>query len=129
MQSKYTILGYGLVSVLFSFYLVGCVQAPLAAIPSRQLETQKTTLGSVQSRVRVGASSEDVILALSSPNIVTSNPDGTETWVYDKISSESEYATGYNSGVSVKSTRTLIVVIKFNKSSQVESVQYRQTSY
>lgn len=117
------------VCVVNLFLVTGCTQAPLASIPSRQLDTQKTTLGNVQSRVRVGASSEDVIMALSSPNIVTSNPDGTETWVYDKISSESEYATGYNSGVSVKSTRTLIVVIKFNKSSQVESVQYRQTSY
>lgn len=129
MQSNDSKLSIGLICLIFAISIVGCAQAPLAAIPSRQLETQKTTLGTVQSRVRIGASSEDVILALSSPNIVTSNPDGTETWVYDKISSESEYATGYNSGVSVVSTRTLIVVIKFNKLNQVESVQYRQTSY
>lgn len=109
--------------------LMGCQQAPLITIPERQADTQKITLGNVQSKVRVGATSEDVVMALSSPNIVTSNPDGTETWVYDKISSESEYAKGYNSGVSVKSSRTMIVVIKFDKQSRVKDVQYRQTSY
>jgi hypothetical protein len=79
--------------------------------------------------VKKGASSADVIGALSSPNIVTSNNDGTETWVYDKIMTEAEYVQGSNSGVAVKSTRTMIVVIKFDKASRVETVQYRQTSY
>ena len=117
-----------LISV-FGPLLSACVQAPLAAIPARQVETQKITLGSVQMIVKKGASSADVIGALSSPNIVTSNNDGTETWVYDKIMTEAEYVQGSNSGVAVKSTRTMIVVIKFDKTSKVETVQYRQTSY
>ena len=109
--------------------LAGCVQAPLATIPARQVETQKITLGNVQKIVKAGASSAEVIDALSSPNIVTSNKDGTETWVYDKISSDIEYAQGQNTGVGTRSTRTMIVVIKFDKYSKVENVQYRQTSY
>lgn len=104
-------------------------QAPLVTIPARQIETQRITLGNVQKIVKVGASSAEVIEALSSPNIVTTNKDGTETWVYDKITSESEYVVGQNSGVAVRSSRTLIVVVKFDKSSRVENVQYRQTSY
>lgn len=112
-------------------FLAGCSyqQAPLVTIPARQIETQRITLGNVQKSVRAGASSADVIEALSSPNIVTTNKDGTETWVYDKITSESEYAVGQNSGVAVRSSRTLIVVIKFDKNNRVENVQYRQTSY
>ena len=43
--------------------------------------------------------------------------------------SENEYVQGQNSGVAVRSTRTMIVVIKFDKNSRVDSVQYRQTSY
>jgi hypothetical protein len=104
-------------------------QAPLVTIPARQVETQKITLGNVQMVVKKGATNADVIGALSSPNIVTSNNDGTETWVYDKIMTEAEYAQGENSGVGVRSSRTLIVVIKFDKNSRVETVQYRQTSY
>lgn len=110
--------------------LISCAPyAPLAVIPARQIETQKTTLGNVQRIVKKGASNTDVIEALSSPNIVTSNNDGTETWVYDKVMSENEYVQGQNSGVAVRSTRTMIVVIKFDKNSRVDSVQYRQTSY
>jgi hypothetical protein len=113
------------------FGLVACMsrQAPLATIPARQVETQKITLGNVQMVVKKGATNSDVIGALSSPNIVTTNNDGTETWVYDKITSEAEYVQGTNSGVAVQSNRTLIVVIKFDKSNRVETVQYRQTSY
>jgi hypothetical protein len=105
------------------------VQAPLATIPARQIETQKVTLGNVQRIVKVGASNSEVIDALSSPNIVTSNKDGTETWVYDKVITEAEYVQRSNSGVAVKSSRTMIVVIKFDKNSRVENVQYRQTAY
>jgi PBP1b-binding outer membrane lipoprotein LpoB len=123
-----------LLAMLLPLFLLlsGCVtppQAPLAAIPARQVETQKVTLGNVQMVVKKGASNADVIGALSSPNIVTTNNDGTETWVYDKIMTEAEYAEGRNTSVAVKSTRTMIVVIKFDKFSKVETVQYRQTSY
>jgi len=112
------------------FGIISCApKVPLAVIPARQIETQKTTLGNVQRIVKKGASNADVIEALSSPNIVTTNNDGTETWVYDKVLTEAEYVQGQNSGVAVRSTRTMIVVIKFDKNSKVDTVQYRQTSY
>jgi len=118
-----------MVGGFFGLLLSACIQAPLAVIPSRQIETQKITLGNVQMVVKKGATNADVIGALGSPNIVTSNKDGTETWVYDKITAEAEYAKGASSGVAVSSTRTMMVVVKYDKSSRVEEVQYRQTSY
>ena len=124
MNFKIIILG-----LISSPLLLACSQAPLAVIPARQIETQKITLGAVQSQVKKGASRSDVINALSSPNIVTSNADGSETWVYDKVSTEQENAAGSNGNVSVRSTRTMMVVVKFDKSHIVDSVQYRQTSY
>jgi outer membrane protein assembly factor BamE (lipoprotein component of BamABCDE complex) len=103
--------------------------APLAIIPERQIQTQKITIGSIQRAVKKGATNAEVIEALGSPNIVTSNRDNTETWVYEKIATESEYADGDKSGVKVTSSRTLMVVIKYDKTNKVENVQYRQTSY
>ncbi len=118
--------------------ILGCAsqtQTPL--LQSRQVETEKITLGSVQSRLHEGSSSADVIAALGSPNIVTTNSDKTETWVYDKNFTETEIsASGINlpfsssvSAARAKSSRSLIVSIKFNKQKTVESIQYRQTSY
>jgi len=119
-----------LLNAIFSLLLTACTSsAPLAVIPARKVEAQKVTLGNVQMTVKKGATNSDVINALSSPNIITSNSDGTETWVYDKLMVEAEYAEGANSGVAVKSTRTMMVVIKFDKNSRVDTVQYRQTSY
>jgi hypothetical protein len=119
------------ISIIIISSLTACYTrpAPLALIPARQIEVAKITLGNVQKNIKVGASASEVIQVISSPNIITSNPDGGEIWIYDKIANENEFATGLNSGVSVSSSRTLIVVIKFDKLNKVESVQYRQTSY
>jgi outer membrane protein assembly factor BamE (lipoprotein component of BamABCDE complex) len=119
--------------IVFAFIgITGCTNnapIPLATIPARQVETQKITLGSVQRFVKKGASSADVVEALSSPNIVTTNNDGTETWVYEKTFNERESAFNSNASVTVSSSRNMIVVIKFDKKNIVENVQYRQTSY
>ena len=118
-----------LIAALISMLSACTPSVPLAVIPARQVETQKITLGNVQMVVKKGATNSDVIGALGSPNIVTSNKDGTETWVYDRITAEAEYVQGRSSGIAVTSTRTMIVVVKYDKSSRVEEVQYRQTSY
>lgn len=115
--------------IIFLVFLLSACQAPLATIPARQIETEKITLGSVQSKIKVGIANAEVIEIMGSPNIVTTNPDKTETWVYDKVMSEEEESSGWSSEVKVKSTRTLIVTIKFNKDGKVRDVAYRQTSY
>ena len=126
-----------LIIAIFSF-LGGCAsqtQTPL--LQSRQVETEKITLGAVQSQLHEGSSSAEVIAALGTPNIVATNPDKTETWVYDKTFTETEISasgislpfSGSVSGARAKSSRSLIVSIKFNKQKTVESIQYRQTSY
>jgi len=120
---------------LYALFLGGCAsQAPLATIPARQVEAQRISFGSAQmlkSRVDKGetVSGDDVVKLLGTPNIVSANPDNTETWVFDKVSTEQELATGQNSAVQVRTTRTMMVVVKFNQRRAVENVTYRQTSY
>lgn len=112
--------------------LSGCqapVQAPLAVIPNRQQEVTKITLGAVQANLKVGTPSANVVEVLGSPNLVTSNGDGTETWVYDKLSTEAEIVVGTSSAVASKSSRTMLVAIKFDIHRKIETVKYRQTSY
>ena len=112
---------------------------PPASIPARQGETRKLAVGAAQ-MVKVGMSGADVIAALGSPNVLTNNKEGLETWVYDKISNEYEFVTAQDggwffsprsqaSGVQVRSQRTLIVVVNFDADKRVKDVQYRQTTY
>ena len=45
------------------------------------------TLGTAQKNIKIGTSQEDVALALGSPNIVTVDSEGHDTWIYEKVSS------------------------------------------
>ncbi len=119
----------------------GCstYSVPFASIPARQIETQKITVGSAQA-LKVGMSGTDVINALGSPNIITSDSAGGETWIYEKISKEFEFITAQDgswffsprnqsSGVSSSAERNLIVVISLDVERKLRKISYRQTSF
>ena len=78
-------------------YLSGCVptQQPTAAQHAQTLapaQERKLTLGVVQSTVREGIDQAAVATALGSPNIVTTDAAGNETWIYDKIATETSHS-------------------------------------
>jgi outer membrane protein assembly factor BamE (lipoprotein component of BamABCDE complex) len=70
----------------------GCrtAQEHQQSLPSAQ--EREMTVGIVQKEIRVGMSGAEVAAALGSPNIVTRDGEGRETWVYDKIASEVAYS-------------------------------------
>jgi outer membrane protein assembly factor BamE (lipoprotein component of BamABCDE complex) len=106
------------------------------------------TAGTVQREVYIGMSGAEVAEALGSPNIVTTDEDRNETWIYDKISSqvtesEARGATGTLRylkvwgpiGVTSKNTRTtsrqrtLTVIIKFDEDKQVRDFAYHTSRF
>ncbi len=113
---------------------------------------QKLTLGVAQKEIKEGMSQADVAKALGSPNMVTKDKDGVETWIYDKVSTEYAYssssggisslifALGGNvagavggsssrsSGASNRTQRTLTIIIKFTDS-VVKEFTYNATSF
>ena len=50
------------------------------------------TAGKVQREIRKGMSGAEVMQSLGSPNIVTKDENGLETWVYDKIATDANYS-------------------------------------
>jgi len=54
------------------------------------LFAEELTLGLVQSRIKKGMSQGEVAQAIGSPNIASKDKYGHETWIYDKVSSETE---------------------------------------
>ena len=132
MEKRFTLI-YFLPVILAVVTMTGCQDGkygvPLAAIPERQTVTKKITLGAVQRQIKPGVTSAEVVDILGSPNIVTSGEDSSETWVYDKIYAEEEEVQSKEAKVSVRATRTMIVLIKFDRDSRVKNISYRQTSY
>lgn len=102
------------------------------------------TLGEAQKNIKIGTTQDEVALALGSPNIVTVDSDGYDTWIYDKVSSVSSYNnSGFviggsliligagaekNKGNYQSSQKTLTIVIKF-KNSKVTSFNYHMSNF
>lgn len=112
--------------------------------PEQELSSTKEremTVGVVQREIRVGLGQDQVAAALGSPNIVTRDANGNETWIYDKVASEASYSTsdrygtililGGSSAQGASSTtqRTLTVIVKFDAKSQVESFSYHASKF
>ena len=105
------------------------------------VKEQDLTVGKVQKEIKVGMSGAQVAEALGSPNIVTKDEGGEETWVFDKIATEASYsenssglflilyASGGRSGAAAVTQRTLTVVIKFDTNSKVKSFSYHASKF
>src|SRR5215510_8134963 len=71
---------------------VGCTSAAQHQQSLGSTAEREMTLGIVQREIHAGLTQDEVITALGSPNIVTRDADGHETWVYDKIATEASYS-------------------------------------
>jgi outer membrane protein assembly factor BamE (lipoprotein component of BamABCDE complex) len=112
-------------------------------------DADRVTVGTVQKEIRLGMSGAEVAEVLGSPNIVTTDTERRETWVYDKISSEVAYSKSEGSvvglifggsggglgagstsaGATSTSQRTLTVVIKFDENNLVRDFSYHTSRF
>lgn len=127
--------------LLGALFLTGC------STPGSHLKSVKSdaadriTVGKVQREIRVGMSSAQVIEVLGSPNIVSTDENRLEVWVYDKIATDVSYSNnnggvwlilgtvGGNSGATSTSQRTLTIVIKFDADKKVRDFAYHSSSF
>lgn len=122
----------------------GCMSAGEHRAELGSTQERETTLGVVQKNIQNGMSQADVAEALGSPNIVTKDSSGDETWIYDKIASEVSYSrssggtgiivaliAGFNreAGAASSTQRTLTVVIKFDESGRVKNTSYHASKF
>jgi len=121
--------------------LAGCSAAQHAASTQEGLQGTRLTVGTVQKEIRKGMSGAEVAEALGSPNIVSTDEQGREVWIYDKISTDrvqsesSGYGTlilfGYrgSAGASSTSQQTLTIIIKFDNDKKVRDFAYHATRF
>ena len=101
----------------------------------------RLSAGTVQRSIHNGMSSADVITALGSPNLVSTDDQHREVWVYDKIATDVSYSNSNafgtililgasaNSGSQSTNQRTLTIAVKFDESHKVRDFSYHQTSF
>ena len=103
-------------------------------------EDRKMTVGTAQREIHKGMDQAAVAEVMGSPNIVSKDKEGFDTWIYDKIASEVSYSTGssgilglviggHSAGAAASSQRTLTVVIKFDGQELVDSFSYHSSSF
>ena len=104
--------------------LTGCMSDGEHARQLPPSSGREMTVGIVQRDIRKGMTQAAVAEALGSPNIVSKDQDGKESWIYDRIASEAAYSAssggilsvfiGERNAAAASSTqKTLTVIIKF----------------
>lgn len=139
--------------VLSGLALCGCMTAAEHRAAVQEPGGDKMTVGTVQKEVHVGMSGAEVAAVLGSPNIVTTDEERREVWIYDKISTEVAYSTSSgglaalifgaggsvagggtasasrDAGASSRTQKTLTVIIKFDEQKKVRDFAYHSSTF
>ncbi|MCX6639628.1 MAG: hypothetical protein NTW14_03985 [bacterium] len=126
---------------LISLLLTGCTATYHAKQTQGALNGDRITVATAQKSIKVGMSGSQVLESLGSPNIISTDEEGREVWVYDKISTEvvtSESAGvwflglvggGGGSGSRSTSQRTLTIIVKFDADKKVRDLAYHSSNF
>jgi hypothetical protein len=109
----------------------------------------RVTVGTVQSEITVGMPSSSVAAILGAPNIVSTDAERREVWIYDKISTDVSYSRSHgavagllvgsdgggagvgskSAGAASSSQRTLTIIIKYDDAGFVRDFSSRTSSF
>jgi outer membrane protein assembly factor BamE (lipoprotein component of BamABCDE complex) len=129
--------------------LAGCMTAPEHRAAVEGDAADRLTVGTVQREIRVGTSGAEVIKVLGAPNIVSTDEERREVWVYDRVSTTTVYSesragvlalilggsggalggVGGDAGARSTTQRTLTIIVKFDKEARVRDFAYHATQF
>jgi len=146
-----------IIQIFWGYLLIALVAGcQSAAIHKQQVQddsTDRVTVGNVQREIRIGMSGAEVAQVLGSPNIVSTDEERREVWIYDKIATDHAYSESKggvmalifgwggsaggaaggsmssSAGASSTSQRTLTVIIKFDKEGKVRDFAYHTSRF
>jgi len=134
---------------LLAVLLAGCMSASEHRAAVEGKSDDRLTVGKVQREIRVGMSGAEVVQVLGSPNIVSTDEERREVWVYDRVSTDTVYSEsrggvlalivggdagalgGASAGAGARTTtqRTLTIIIKFDRDARVRDFAYHATQF
>lgn len=122
-------------------FLALALIASLGACSTKTDNTERLSIAKVQREIKIGMSSSEVVSILGSPNMVTTDEQRRETWVYDKVATEASsnrskggvwlllFYSGDTNTTSSTNQRTLTIIIKFDNAGKVRDFAYRTSSF
>lgn len=146
-----------IVTLAITLSLMGCQSAASHRRDVSDSSDERLTVGTVQRDIEVGMSGAEVAEVLGSPNVVTTDEERREVWIYDKISTQSAFSNSSGSfgssvlgipfidnglligagratasgaaGAQDTSQRTLTIVIKFDEAGLVRDYGYHASRF
>ncbi len=117
--------------------LTACAATLQTVSPAPQGGEKRLTLGTVQQEIQKGMSNAAVADALGSPDIVTTDEQGREVWIYDRIATERVQEVGfagliligYGREAGAVSQRSLTVIVKFDPDRRVREFAYHASRF
>lgn len=136
MSKKFLIIIFA--SLVSMVVASGCTH-PTNAGPDG--DARNLTVGTVQGEIKIGMPASDVVAVLGSPNIVTTDEQRREVWVYDKVSSNRVDTSNSIGGTiiifggeskqkeSTTTQKTLTIIIKYDEQKRVRDFAYNYTQF
>jgi outer membrane protein assembly factor BamE (lipoprotein component of BamABCDE complex) len=142
-----------IIVVLLPVFLAGCASAGDHRRAVQDDTGDRLTVGTVQKEIRVGMSGAEVAAVLGSPNIVSTDEERREVWIYDKVATDyveskssggiSALILGFGSqvgalgggnydssaGAASRSQRTLTIIIKYDHEGKVRDFAYHTSKF
>jgi len=137
MKNILPIIGCALIIVVIN----GCSATYHANQTQKALQGDRLTAAAAQKNIKVGMAGSQVLEALGSPNIISTDEQGREVWVYDKISTEQVHSesagfwtillAGGGSAAGSRSTsqQTLTIIVKFDEEKKVRDLAYHSSRF
>lgn len=139
-----------IITIIFaSVFMYGCMPAEQHRKAVQDNSADRVTVGKVQREIKKGMSGAKVVEVLGSPNIVSTDKNNNEVWIYDKISTNvarsgsggglflgglgtdvlGGLGLSANASAASSSQKTLTIIIKFDKNNKVKDFSYRTSSF
>jgi len=130
----------GLVLLMLLLF-VGCTNNNSLYNPEKE---EKLTVAKAQNELKIGMSSSKVVEVMGSPNIISTDDNGNEVWVYDKISTQgasqsASVVTGLipaliiggnsSNNSNASSQRTLTIIVKYDGNKKVKDIAYHTSRF
>ena len=133
--------GVGLIGGAAMLALSACSVNQQIVTPPSEIGEKRLTVGTIQREIQKGMTAAAVAEVLGAPNIVTTDEQRREVWIYDRIATERAYLdeSGYaglvlvgyarQAGAATVSQRTLTVIVKFDADKRVRDYAYHASRF